>query len=970
MICTPPHIARALLVVLNAALTCGLASAQTTPQLPQTFLQTNPVVPTGQSFTVSAGGSLQAALDQAQGGDVILLQAGATFTGPFHLPNKTGAGWITIRTSAADSQLPAPGQRITPAYAPVLPKIVTTGAWAALTTDRGAHHFRFVGVEFAVASGVSLNYGIVTLGDPADTLVSQLPHHLVFDRVYVHGGTTGNVRRGIAMNSASTAVIDSHISEIHEVGADSQAIASWNGTGPFKIVNNYLEAAGENVLFGGADPTIVNLVPSDIEVRRNLMSKPRKWRIGDAAYAGTAWTVKNIFELKNAQRVLIEGNRFEYNWPHAQNGFSILFTVRNQQGTAPWSVVQDVTFVNNVVQHVAAGINLLGSDDINPSQTTRRVRIANNLFVDVNAANWGGNGRLLQVLDGPIDVEVEHNTAFPSGEMLIGSGRAASNFTFRNNLVTHGGYGVGGDGTFGNPLATLATYFPNAAFVANGLIGASASLYPAGNYFPASIAAVAFVNAGAGDYRLSAASPLKDAGTDGRDVGVDIDALNAALTTTVASGGGGGGGTGGGGTVDSTAPTVSVTTPTNNTTAAGTVTLSATASDDVGVVGVRFLVDGAQMGAELGAAPYTAAWNSTSVNDGAHVIRAEARDAAGNVASSTSISVTVANTTATSGQPVTWARLINATAGVGGAINKSAGCDGCQDSGGSSNQKITSGLGHVEFVVATTSAQYVIGLSNGDTDTSEADVDFAWKFWGGGTAEVRVNGAYQRVKTTATPGDVFRVAVTATNTVVFSRNGTAIHKMTKKRVKYPLVADVSMSTSSARLFSVSMGGVAATAVAAVPVAWTQRMNVDLVGGVLTKIAGCDGCQDAGAVSAQTIGSGNGYVEFSAPDTAGQRVIGLSAGNSGTTEADIDFGLKFWAGGGVDVRENGAYVNVESTYTATDVFRITVGGGAISYLKNGQVIYRSTRVPGAVLLVDTAFASLGGRLANTVIGGAN
>ena len=76
------------------------------------------------------------------------------------------------------------------------------------------------------------------------------------------------------MNSASTAIVDSYISDIHEVGADSQAICCWNGPGPFKIVNNYLEAAGENVMFGGADPSIAELVPSDIEFRHNHCFKP------------------------------------------------------------------------------------------------------------------------------------------------------------------------------------------------------------------------------------------------------------------------------------------------------------------------------------------------------------------------------------------------------------------------------------------------------------------------------------------------------------------------------------------------------------------------------------------------------------------------------------------------------------------------------------------------------------------------
>src|SRR5919206_261134 len=142
------------------------------------------------------------------------------------------------------------------------------------------------------------------------------------------------------------AVVDSYISDFKEVGADSQAIGGWNGPGPLKIANNYLEAAGENIMFGGADPKIADLVPSDIEIVRNDLAKPLRWRKGDPSFEGVEWTVKNLFELKNARRVLVNGNLLEYNWPQAQNGFSILFTPRNQKGDSPWSTVEDVLFTN------------------------------------------------------------------------------------------------------------------------------------------------------------------------------------------------------------------------------------------------------------------------------------------------------------------------------------------------------------------------------------------------------------------------------------------------------------------------------------------------------------------------------------------------------------------------------------------------------------------------------------------------
>src|SRR5262249_56978768 len=156
-----------------------------------------------------------------QPGDVILLQAGATFTGNFVLPNKTGADWITVRTSTSDQNLP-PGNRVTPDSAPLMTKIFSPNSEPAAQTAGGAHHFRFVGIEFGVAPGTNI-YNIVAF-DANQTSLAQTPHDLIIDRCYIHGAADGNARRGVMINSASTAIIDSYISDIHEVGADSQAI--------------------------------------------------------------------------------------------------------------------------------------------------------------------------------------------------------------------------------------------------------------------------------------------------------------------------------------------------------------------------------------------------------------------------------------------------------------------------------------------------------------------------------------------------------------------------------------------------------------------------------------------------------------------------------------------------------------------------------------------------------------------------
>jgi hypothetical protein len=94
-------------------------------------------------------------------------------------------------------------------------------------------------------------------------------------------------------------------------------------------------------------------------------------------------------------------------------------------------------------------------------------------------------------------------------------------------------------------------------------------------------------------------------------------------------------------TSDNAAPTISMTAPVNGTTVSGTVTLSATASDNIGVVGVQFLLDGVALGTEDRTAPYSISWNTQKVSAGKHVLSARARDAAGNQTTSAGIAVTV-----------------------------------------------------------------------------------------------------------------------------------------------------------------------------------------------------------------------------------------------------------------------------------------------------------------------------------------
>ena len=584
------------------------------------------------TIVVPEGGDLQAALNAAQPGDVITLAPNATYTGNFVLPNKGAVNdYITVRSAAPDASLPPAGVRMTPAYADLLPKIKSPNTSWALQTATAANHWKLMFLEFQANKDGGGEIIALGAGDGTQTQLSQVPYAFVLDRLYIHGDPVLGQKRGIALHSSDTTVINSWVSDCKGVGQDTQAISGFNGPGNYLIENNYLEGAGENFMLGGADPRIANLVPTNVTFRRNYLSKPLAWKnaivatpqgvraaaaagagslaagtyyykvqarvtVGqgnianstpsvevsatiaagatggvtiswtpiagaqdyvvygrtsgnqnvnwtttnpyftDTGAAGTAgapasatkWLVKNIFELKSAQDVVVEGNVFENNWVGGQPGYAIVFTPRNQQGTAPWAVVQRVTFRNNIVRHTAGGVNILGVDNLAPSQRTNHLVLRDNVFDDLTSATWGSGSRPFQIGGGADTVTIDHNTVVTTDSAIVYLyGSPSTSVAFANNMSAHNSYGVFGSGSSPG-IPSIAAYLPSGVVSGNVLAGGTASKYPAGNFFPTVSAWQSnFVNYAAGDYRLTAASAYKSAGTDGKDLGADIDAVNA-----------------------------------------------------------------------------------------------------------------------------------------------------------------------------------------------------------------------------------------------------------------------------------------------------------------------------------------------------------------------------------------------------------------------------------------------------------
>ena len=150
------------------------------------------------------------------------------------------------------------------------------------------------------------------------------------------------------------------------------------------------------------------------------------------------------------------------------------------------------------------------------------------------------------------------------------------------------------------------------------------------------------------------------------------------------------------------------------------------------------------------------------------------------------------------------------------------------------------------------------------------------------------------------------------------------------------------------------------------VQWANPVNVTVFGDRLEKTGGCQGCEDAGAVSRQMIRSGDGYVEFTVGDTDTFWLAGLGHQDTSARYDDIEFAFRFNGAGRADVMESGVYKGGDTPYAAGDVFRVAVFQGRVQYLRNGRVLHESQKPPVYPLMLDTALGPIGASIENAKI----
>jgi hypothetical protein len=536
----------------------------------------------GRVHLIKGGDDLQDAINSAACGDTLALQAGAVFQGVFRFPQKScdDSHWIILRSAAPDGTMPSEGTRLTPCYAGVasLPgrpdyhcahpqnvmakiEITVKSGIGPFMFLAGANHYRFIGLEITRADSAASVVALAMCKDDEATA-----HHLIFDRVWMHGNPRGETRRGIHLTGMTyVAVINSYFSDFHCIAGtgsctDSQTVSSGGGDapeGPFKIENNFLEAAGENIIFGGRR---AKTTPADIEIRRNHFFKPLIWMRGQPGFVGGEdghpFIVKNLFELKNAERVLFEENLLENSWGgFSQSGFAILLMPTSQQNGCPSCMVADITIRSVKIVNVASGFSIANVPFEAGGLATAGARysIHDVALYQVRGKDYQGFGLFAMFIsNNPLlrDVHIEHVTSSTVPRYIISiigiNPQKMANFVIANSIFSSDQsleIGSGGRG-FQNcayapdrqgPSGVFDNCFQQSSFTHNLVIGGWG--WPAGNITPKDFAAAGIRITDDGQYHLcrgkedgcKKVSPAIGAATDGRDIGADLPALEKIM---------------------------------------------------------------------------------------------------------------------------------------------------------------------------------------------------------------------------------------------------------------------------------------------------------------------------------------------------------------------------------------------------------------------------------------------------------
>jgi hypothetical protein len=285
------------------------------------------------------------------------------------------------------------------------------------------------------------------LGGAGDVIQVNDCHGVEVDRCRLIVPEGQQQKRFFLGNGRSIRFRRSCVSNLWKEGQDSQAFCAWNGAGPYLIDDCSLEAASENIMFGGADALSAEHVPADIVVSNCHLTKNLAWR-------GHPRVVKNLFELKCAKRVTVKDTLMEHCWADAQGGTAIVLTPVNQLAAAPWSVIEDVIFERVTVRDTENGVTVTGygyqyePGSGGPTGQTTRVKFLDSTIEAHQRAFLVANeigslaivGNRLVLPEGGVMLSLDATIVWPDGELERPAQFAVSDLTWAENEVPESAY--------------------------------------------------------------------------------------------------------------------------------------------------------------------------------------------------------------------------------------------------------------------------------------------------------------------------------------------------------------------------------------------------------------------------------------------------------------------------------------------------------------------------------------------------
>lgn len=491
---------------------------------------------------------------------------------------KRNLKWIVIRSDASDAELPPPGVRLTPDYCAAGKCAILVNPVANVNPPTSIQYFVTGGQDDGsvqtMAGNIWIGPGIEVTNatDPSQGTFGQLLHTFewdggwVFDRLYLHGNPTPQRWGGLGIPSfeldgQNIILRDSYIDNMTNWSATphegSSAVLS-RGPGPNIIYNARIEGVGVPIHFDSSGGTFSTR--GDFSVIRSYFYASPTWMQGGPQSDGFYYGMRQPLEFKAGFRDLVEGNIFDRDWVE-DTPSSVFIACTSTDGEG----VTDFLVRNNIFKHGPGISNFCVNTNGGHPQTIppNRVRFTNNLAYDINLSYWvpgGGftapNGWIWQGPLGGEDNVADHNTfvgttgRIPTFIRL--SNTAAEGTQILNNFFYFdtATQGLSQEGTVGpnNACNSLLGQNLQGCMLTNSLIAKNVfgsvdstqaqinGWWPAlTNHVPAtpsSLTAIGWLSLAGNDYRLSSTSDYRSGGsaptTDGKDMGVDMTALNNA----------------------------------------------------------------------------------------------------------------------------------------------------------------------------------------------------------------------------------------------------------------------------------------------------------------------------------------------------------------------------------------------------------------------------------------------------------